>query len=135
MKQPKKDFAYVLYCDGGCNNHIHGNGYGSFAAVQQGVIVHHQCRRPYPGVQTNQEAEYQALLDALTWLAARYDPTAGYRVWTDSRLLVNQTGGIWGCSAANLKPYLEQARTLLQQMPTVKIVWTPRGEIVKVLGH
>lgn len=135
MTKPKKDFTCVLYCDGGCNNHTHAGGYGSFAAIQQGSLVYQQARREYPEVETNQEAEYQALLDALQWLEGRYDRTVWYRIWTDSRLLVNQTSDYWRCFAPNLIPYLVQAQTLLRTMPTVKLAWIPRAEIVKVLGH
>jgi len=135
MSKQKNDFTCILYCDGGCNNHTHRGGYGSFAAVQQGSLIYHQARREYAEVETSQEAEYQALLDTLTWLQPRYDPYVWYRIWTDSRLLVNQTCSYWQCHAPNLFDYLEQAQTYLREMPTVKLAWTPRAEIVKILGH
>lgn len=135
MTHKPLDFAFVLFCDGGCNNHTHANGYGSYAVLKRGEEVARQTRREYAEVETSQEAEYQALLDALRWIASYYQPSVNYRVWSDSRLVVNQASGYWRCQAANLWDYYVKVDNLLREMPNVKIAWTPRGEIVKVLGH
>lgn len=136
MTKHKPIYANVLYCDGGCNNQTHTGGYGSYAILEAGQEIQRQTRRAYRDVTTSQEAEYQALYDALHWLfSTSYRADKWYQVWTDSQLVVKQTRGEWGCKAENLIPHLERVSWLLEHMPTVKISWTPRAEIVKRLGH
>lgn len=116
-----------LHCDGGCNNHTHSGGYGSFKAGD------HLERLTHPTAKTSNEAEYLTLLAALRWLGAN---ASGERwvILSDSQLVVNQVAGFWQ-ARAHLKPLCAEAKRLYFGLENVRLQWTPRAEIAKVLGH
>jgi ribonuclease HI len=74
---------------------------------------------------TNNEAEFQALIEALTWANNR--GLMHVIVHMDSNLVVNQVRGDWKCSSVNLKPLLEKAWNLAERVRAF-IVWIPREE-------
>jgi ribonuclease HI len=97
-------FAYVIERDG--EEDIEGNG--------------------YLGTQTNNAAEYIALVRALEHavkLKARR-----LEVFTDSDLMVNQMSGMYKVKNIGLKPYWEQARRLVKEFESVNIQHVPREQ-------
>jgi len=126
-------YAFVLYADGGCNNLTRKNGYASYAVFQGEEKIAHQERKTYTELETSQEAEYRALLDAMQWM--RENAQGKYcRILSDSQLIVMQVNGEWACRSENLRGYYCEAVELFNELK-IKLSWTPRAEIVKILGH
>ncbi len=77
---------------------------------------------------TNNEAEYDGIIRALEFMIENH-PKEKITIKGDSKLVVMQVQGRWKCKAENLKPLMEEAKSLLKLLPrgtTVKHV--PRGE-------
>lgn len=75
---------------------------------------------------TNNVAEYTAAIEALRWLSGR-SAGPGVVLRGDSQLVVRQVSGEWGCNADHLRPLLEEARRLVNELG-VRLEWIPRGE-------
>jgi ribonuclease HI len=93
------------------------------------------------GTATNNEAEYRTLIAALKDLLGRIEragknPSAySLLVHTDSQLMVGQLTLGWQVKAANLRPLVDKARSLMQTFGRCDLIKVPRDEIVRVLGH
>jgi len=87
---------------------------------------------------TNNEAEYQALIEGLLWYSGlpsvpSVPPPLTLHLQGDSLLVVNQLSKKWKCKSKNLLPYLKSAQVLLDRIQTeqqtaVTIDWIPREE-------
>jgi len=125
--------ASEFWVDGGCRgNQAHGKreAYGS---ISDGDTVE---RLQFTNARTSNEAEYMvlsALLDNL--LRNRIDPTKPQtRIYMDSKLVVGQLTEDWKVVADNLLPLYKEAALRLRRTGA-KLIWIPRPEIVKKLGH
>ncbi|MDE3077425.1 MAG: reverse transcriptase-like protein, partial [Chloroflexota bacterium] len=111
-----------IFTDGGSR----GNpGPGAWAAVisnERGKKLRELSR--YLGVVTNNQAEYHALIAALT-AAGDYRPEA-VSVFMDSELIVNQMTGRYQVRHPNMRPLYEQARALAAAFPTIRFEHVPR---------
>jgi ribonuclease HI len=134
---------YRVCCDGGClqNGTEQAQGYASY-------LLETRCGKrqvvrlaDLPGVTTNNQAEYVALISALVDLRGRIEragmkpPNYHVVVHTDSQLLVGQLTQDWKVKAANLRPLVDEAGLLMQTFGRCDLVKVPRDEIVRVLGH
>jgi ribonuclease HI len=94
-----------------------------------------------PHVTTNNQAEYVALISALVDLRGRIERAGknprsySVAVYTDSQLVVGQLTQGWQVKAANLRPLVDEAKTLVAAFGRCDLVKVPRDEIVRVLGH
>jgi len=136
------EFDYLACTDGGAksNGSAESVGYGSFcleARTGQKEVVRLDFGR---GV-TNNEAEYQTLIEAVKDLllriqrAGRSPSEFSLLVHTDSQLIVGQLTQGWQVKAANLRPLVDEAGRLVQAFGRCDLVKVPRDEIVRVLGH
>lgn len=94
-------------------------------------------------LQTNNEAEYTALLFAINRVLAfedekiyqnQKDRWKDVHVFMDSKLVVNQVNGKWRVNARHLLPInnlIKRRKSLLGYT----LMWVPREVIVSVLGH
>ena len=82
--------------------------------------------RGFLGTQTNNVAEYIALVRALEHAAKL--SARRLEIFTDSDLMVNQMVGLYKVKNIGLKPYWEQARRLLQEFEKVDIRHVPRAQ-------
>ena len=80
---------------------------------------------------TNNEAEYLALIQLLEVIPEEEHAL----IQTDSRLLIGHIRKAWKVNAKNLMPLHERAAHLLSKHPYVTLVWVPRREIERILGH
>ncbi|HEX5164683.1 MAG TPA: ribonuclease HI family protein [Thermomicrobiales bacterium] len=133
------DADVTLVFDGGSLGNP-GKGYGSF--VYTGVIeTERPVRLDYPGQTTNNEAEYQTMLHGLRTILrelerdARDPATMRVAVLSDSKLVVEQVNGRWKVRHAPLRPFREEALALLSRFGSWHLVWQPRIESVRLLGH
>ena len=125
--------ASEFWVDGGCRgNQAHGKreAYGS---ISDGESVE---RLQFKDAHTNNEAEYMALSALLgNLLSNRVDPQKpGTSIYTDSQLVVGQLGQGWKVNSSNLLALHDEAALRLLKTGA-KIIWVPRDQIVKRLGH
>lgn len=92
-------------------------------------------RGKYLGVATNNEAEYQAVIEALEWLAQvnRVEQVGHVEqadFFLDSNLVVNQLNGLFKIKEPRLREFLVQIRQLEGQTLPIKINYSyvPRAQ-------
>ncbi len=125
--------ASEFWVDGGCRgNQAHGEreAYGS---VSDGETVE---RLQFANARTNNEAEYMALSVLLgNLLGNRVDPRKPpTNIYTDSQLVVGQLTQGSKVKAKNLLALHAEAASRLRRTGA-KLIWVPRNQIVKQLGH
>ena len=105
--------------------HVDGGARGNPGPAGFGVFIQDSQKHPlaeiseYLGMQTNNFAEYSALLAAL-----RYAREHGYNaleVVSDSELMVRQMNGIYKVKNEGLKPLYEQARKISRELDWFKV--------------
>lgn len=120
--------AAEFWIDGGCRgNHANGRrqAYGS---ISDGTNT---LRLKFPKARTNNEAEYLTLAALLQNLPSNRPQT---KIYTDSKLLVDQLSGTSKVKASNLLRLHDDVAPRLRSTGA-KLIWVPRPEIVKQLGH
>ena len=133
---------YQIYCDGGCkgNGTPQSQAYASYQLSTR-VGASEIVRLDLPDAKTNNQAEYTALISALTDLNERIEKAgknpSDYSVeaYTDSQLLVGQLTLGWKVKTAELRPFVDEARALIKVFGQCTLAKVPRQQIVKVLGH
>ena len=113
-----------LYTDGAARGNPGPSGAGAVLVEPGGQVVARLGK--YLGIQTNNHAEYTALL-----LGLQHAKALGAReleVFLDSELIVRQLGGAYQVRSATLKPLYEEAVRLLKDFPKVKVAHVPREE-------
>ncbi len=93
-----------------------------------------RVREKRVGNKTNNEAEYLALLEALSIISERWATSSGtipaeagsVEIRSDSELVVNQIKGSYKVKEPHLKPLWEKARRMMADLKTVRLKWVPR---------
>ena len=137
------DHLYRIWADGGAlqNGTLEAQGYASYLLESRTGKRQIVRLNDLPGVTTNNEAEYVALISALVDLRGRIERAGksplNYNVvvHTDSQLVVGQLTQGWKVKAANLRPLVDEAISLMQSFGRCDLVKVPRDESVQVLGH
>jgi len=113
--------------DGGSRGNPGMAGVGVSVSDEQGEILHEECR--FLGVRTNNEAEYQAVIDSLEWLLkSELKPTV--ITWRlDSMLVVEQLNRHWKIKEARLQELANTCWKLLAQVKAnCSFTYIPRAE-------
>lgn len=128
----------ILVFDGGSRGNP-GQGYGSF--TYKGRVVRWPTSLSFPGRITNNQAEYMTLIGGIRAILYDLNQTAQtpgeltLEIRSDSRLVVEQVSGNWKIKNAELKRLHRQVIDLLAGFKRVSVVWHPRSESVRILGH
>jgi probable phosphoglycerate mutase len=122
-KPPAGDFT-VAYTDGGARGNPGPAGYGVHIVSATGETLAELSR--FLGIQTNNFAEYSALLGALEWAIA--NRVTHLRVVSDSELMVKQMQGRYKVASPGLKPLYDEARTRARQLEIFRIEHVLRGK-------
>jgi ribonuclease HI len=139
---PMFEHCYCLIIDGGAlrQGSADSAGYGSFR-LEARTGQRQTIRLDFGRGVTNNEAEYRTLIAAMKDLVGRIQCAGkspsdySLLVHTDSQLVVGQLTQGWQVKAANLRPLVDEARSLVQAFGRCDLVKVPRDEIVRVLGH
>lgn len=94
------------------------------AVVVHGGKTEELCGKPGRG--TNNEAEYAGLILGLNRaieLGARRA-----KIYGDSQLIIKQLQGQYKVKAPNLLPYYQEAKQLLERIPSRSLNWVPRAD-------
>lgn len=113
----------VLYVDGASRGNPGHSGAGVLVADESGRVLEETSR--YLGEGTNNEAEYRALILALS-RAAELGATE-VEVHTDSELMARQISGQYRVKHANLKPLFEEVGILLARFRARAVHHVSRG--------
>jgi ribonuclease HI len=128
--------TFEIVFDGGALGNP-GKGYGSYEITSGGAVIRHQ-REDYGDNVTNNQAEYQTLIEALRWLAQDLGSATSATSVTvngDSQLVLNQLLGKWKVKNEGLRPLHREASALIARFQDVSLVWHARANSVKRLGH
>lgn len=108
--------AVHIYTDGGSRGNPGISGYGLVVYDDENHVIYQESK--FLGVKTNNEAEYLALIGALTWARGycRDHSIAKLNFYSDSQLLVRQVQGIYKIKAANLQPLFTTVKSLLSDI-------------------
>lgn len=144
MPSNSPTLTFTLFFDGGCRSTNPGNKYGSYA-IWLGESRFLQDPRFELGWGTNNEAEFESLIKALTDLIATVNdqglkPTdCNVVAHTDSRILVNRvTGKYWATAsepAKRMAALTYRVHALAIRFGSFTVDWIPRERNVEVFGH
>lgn len=127
---------YDIVFDGGALGNP-GKGYGSFAVSRENEQITLETR-DYGDHVTNNEAEYQTLIEALTWLSQRLGTHARDNdviVHGDSMLVINQMTGKWKIKNERIRALHANATIAGRVFRSIQFAWHGRENSVRVLGH
>src|SRR5437588_9495162 len=123
MKVPPENYL-IAHTDGGARGNPGPAGYGVVIHDAQGGKV--AALSQYLGKQTNNFAEYQALIGALEY-AVEHGPKA-IKVISDSELMVRQIKGIYKVKDPTLKDLHGRASQLMRKLDWFEIEHVLRGK-------
>ena len=112
----------TVHIDGGARGNPGEAGIGAYFQDRSGAPLQSIAR--YIGRATNNTAEYQALLIALS--RARDAGVKHLRVFSDSELLVNQVNGRYRTKVPHLQQYLQEAIRLMREIGRVDVAHVRR---------
>jgi len=125
-----------VFTDGGSRGNPGHSGFG--------VAIYNQSKQPivqiskYIGIKTNNEAEYLALIAALTWIKDHQSAYTGADIFSDSQLLVRQVLKKYRVKAANIKPLYQQVTALLSAIHiplTFTEIYREKNELADSLAN
>lgn len=96
-----------INCDGGARGNPGPAATAFVVFDEQGNKIYHQG--DFLGNATNNQAEYQAVLNAVTWLGENH-PQAATKFFLDSQLVVNQLNGKFKIKNAQLRDLYQQIK-------------------------
>ncbi len=110
-----------IFIDGASRGNPGSSGLGVLIKDEDGNI--HEIKKPL-GILTNNQAEYEALLTALT--KAKELKKSHLKIYTDSLLLANQINGKWRVNNPKITTLYNKARELIAQFERVEVSHIPR---------
>ena len=121
---------YIVYADGGARGNPGPAGAGVVIKSEQGETLAEISE--YLGEQTNNYAEYMAVIHALETLRsaidANGDESPELELRLDSELIIKQLKKEYRIKAENLKPLYKKVRELLDAFTTVVYTHVPRED-------
>lgn len=97
-----------VFCDGGSRGNPGPSAYG-FVVYKEGKVLKEGFG--YLGIETNNFAEYTALIKALEWLAKVY-PRIDVKIMMDSQLVVSQLSGTYKVKNPKIRDLVFKVRQL-----------------------
>lgn len=97
-----------IYCDG-LTEPNPGNATWAIIAYKDGEELHRDYGMMI-GAHTNNQAEYQAMIEALRWAGGTGELCT---IYSDSQLVVKQLNGEWAVKAEGLVPWYRKACDLM----------------------
>jgi len=114
----------IAFIDGGSRGNPGASGYGVAMLDERRHCLAEISE--FLGIQTNNYAEYSALIGALQYAVThQYD---SLQVYADSELLVRQIKGVYKVRNANLKGLFDEAQLLIGRLKHFSIQHVPREE-------
>jgi ribonuclease HI len=115
----------IIYCDGGSRGNP-GPAASAFVAVKDDEIVYKESK--FLGIETNNVAEYQAVLMALNWIIDS-NLKGELVVNLDSQLVERQINGKYKVKSEKLKKFHKKILDILTiNNLKIKFVWAYRSD-------
>jgi ribonuclease HI len=116
-----------IHTDGGSRGNP-GPAASAFVVSSSGQTLHEEHH--FLGVTTNNQAEYQAVVMAIDWLAAHHPESAGIYFFMDSLLVVNQLKGLYKIKDPGLQIKAIHIHSVIKSHSAWKITFThiPRAQ-------
>jgi ribonuclease HI len=115
--------------DGGARGNPGPAAIGVVVTDEHKKIIH--SHNAYLGAQTNNVAEYEALLYALHWLE-RFSATTQLQkcdFFLDSKLVIEQVNGNWRVKEIHLQKYVLEAMNIIRSLPfPITLSYVPRAQ-------
>lgn len=112
-----------IFTDGGSRGNPGEAGIGVFAREGDKVLFE---LSEYLGVQTNNVAEYTAVIRALETVVERGFTGSRVHFFLDSKLVVEQVQGNWKVKEAHLQQLVDRVRVLAAQCAHITYTHIPR---------
>lgn len=110
----------IIYCDGGSRGNP-GPAASAFVVTEDGKTIFKESK--FLGVETNNVAEYTAVLMAVEWLAKQSAVTINL----DSQLIERQLNGYYKIKNKNLKKIFDQIKLKIKDNRLkINFVWNYR---------
>lgn len=120
--EEEENRMFHLYVDGGSRGNPGPAGIGAVLASDAGEVV--DTRADYIGEATNNIAEYQAMISGLEM--ALDHGVRQLAIFSDSELIVRQLEGRYKVKNEGLRPYYQQAKSILSRLEEYEITAIPR---------
>lgn len=124
------DKHLLIYCDGGSRGNP-GPAASAFVVFDSNHHLLYQ-RGFFLGTATNNQAEYQAVIEALKWLTSQVtNNQLTINFYLDSELVVRQLTGVYKIKDESLKNKFLEIKNLLGKLDQLKIFnfyHVPRGQ-------
>lgn len=108
--------------------HIDGASRGNPGEASFGVLISFEGKKyilkKNLGIRTNNVAEYEGLLALLEW--AKENKIEALKVFSDSKLLVEQIKGKYKVKSKNLKDLHQKALEMIKEIPKFSIYFVKR---------
>ena len=114
---------WTAYCDGASSGNPGPSSFGVVLCDPTGAVAAEIGERI--GINTNQVAEYEALIRALTELLQR--GAKRVKILTDSQFVVYQVTGIYRAKDARMKLLLARVKELEPRFEKMELVHIPRS--------
>jgi len=117
-----------IYCDGGARGNP-GPAASAFVAIQDGKVIHKSSK--YLGKATNNVAEYESVLLALSWLYKNYKDVLDLKIVVnlDSELVTKQMSGLYKVKNPKLREMYVKGKGIESKLSTkILYKWTPRDK-------
>lgn len=117
---------YYIHTDGGSRGNPGPSAIG-VCVLHNNTVTYEAAK--YIGEATNNEAEYTALLSALTWLVEHQEGVTSVVFKLDSKLVVEQVQKRWKIKEPRLMEYAKECWRLLDMIACAySITYIPRSE-------
>jgi ribonuclease HI len=114
----------IIYCDGGSRGNP-GPSASAFVATVIDEVVYREGK--YLGIETNNVAEYNAVIMALTWVKDS-SPTDEVIINLDSQLIERQINGQYKVKDSKLVKLHDKVKSILNELKTKpKFIWNYRN--------
>lgn len=114
----------IVFTDGASRGNPGHASYGFTISDDEGKLIYEEGK--YIGIQTNNIAEYTAVLEAFHWIAKNVTEKVQIELYADSKLVAEQLAGKWKVKHPGLKPLFEQIKVLEMQFGGVLHTHVPR---------
>ncbi|MBI5122275.1 ribonuclease HI family protein [Candidatus Roizmanbacteria bacterium] len=102
-----------VYTDGGSRGNPGPSAIGGVGYLQNKRIFEF---KKSIGIATNNDAEYQALIQALSKITSYKLQVTRIELYSDSKLMVNQVNGLFKVKNGKIKEYILKIRSLEQEI-------------------
>ena len=109
----------IIFTDGASRGNPGHASYGFTISEDGGKLIFEEGR--YIGIDTNNVAEYTAVLEAFRWIKDNLPAgrQVSIKLFADSKLVAEQLSGKWKIKNANLKLIFEKIKTIEDQFERV----------------